>query len=269
MINKIDILNRGYQAIALDIDGTLLRSDHSISDALISKLAYLNKADMNVVLISARPICSVLQIAKLIGLGGSMIALNGALIGDDKKNILLRKSISEDAIQLIFDLIKSHPSLTWNVYSGYHWYVAEVNELIQNEINIIGFNPDRIERDLYIDSAEKILIMGHDLELKRFKNNIQNDLPFLTYSISKPGYLEITASQTNKYNALRSYANFYNVPLDKFIAFGDGENDIEMIQKCGLGVAMGNATQSLKDAADQIIGTNDEESITQFIGRLF
>ena len=57
--------------------------------------------------------------------------------------------------------------------------------------------------------------------------------------------------------------------LSEVIAFGDGENDIEMIEKCGFGIAMGNATQSLKAVADHIIGTNDEESISGFLDLLF
>jgi len=266
---EIDTLPKGFRAIALDIDGTLLRSDHSISDKLTNNLRKLNRAGWRIVLVSARPIRSVLQIAKPLGLSGPMVALNGALIADDQERILFRRSIQEDAMRTVFDLLKSHNNITWNVYSGCQWLVEEVDALIENEISNIGFGPNQTEIDPCSIKAEKILLMGRDPELLRFRERISTELPYLTYSISKPGYLEITAWETNKFQGLKRYLKHFNMHLSEVIAFGDGENDIEMIEKCGFGIAMGNATQSLKAVAKHIIGTNDEESISGFLDLLF
>ena len=75
--------------------------------------------------------------------------------------------------------------------------------------------------------------------------------------------MEITPAGVNKGVAVQHMASYLNIPMSQVMAVGDGENDIPMIKVAGLGVAMGNAPQVVKDAADLVVPTNDEDGLVK------
>jgi hypothetical protein len=89
-----------------------------------------------------------------------------------------------------------------------------------------------------------------------------------TATFSKPNYLEIIASGVNKAKGLADLIKTLGLDLSQVAALGDGENDVEMLKETGLGIAMGNASESVKLAADWLTGTNDEGGVAQAIRRL-
>jgi Cof subfamily protein (haloacid dehalogenase superfamily) len=89
-----------------------------------------------------------------------------------------------------------------------------------------------------------------------------------TATFSKPNYLEIVPIGVDKAKALVKLANSLGIELSQVAALGDGQNDIEMLREAGLGIAMGNASDAVKSAADWITGTNDEDGVAQAVRRL-
>jgi hydroxymethylpyrimidine pyrophosphatase-like HAD family hydrolase len=88
-------------------------------------------------------------------------------------------------------------------------------------------------------------------------------------TFSKPGYLEITARSASKARALSVVADYHGFALRDFVAIGDGENDLPMLQACGTAVAMGNATEELKQIADLVVATNDRDGVAECVARCF
>jgi len=94
------------------------------------------------------------------------------------------------------------------------------------------------------------------------------ELAHITFSTDE-GLLEISAPQVTKAAGLMAVAQFYGVPASDVVAFGDMPNDIEMLQWAGLGVAMGNADERVKVAADEITTSNDDFGVARVLERLF
>ena len=101
--------------------------------------------------------------------------------------------------------------------------------------------------------------------LRTIAHSVQS---FSTATFSKPNYLEIIAPGVDKARAVIELAQTLGVDLSQVAAIGDGENDVEMLQAVGLGIAMGNACDAAKAAAGWLTGTNDEGGVAQAVRRL-
>lgn len=265
------------QAVALDLDGTLLNSEHKISSYSKEILMKLDRLGIKIVLSSARPIRSVLNIAHEIGLQNlPMIAANGAIIAKNEKEILYRKSILKNDFQALISFVNlylkenSQYEMTMHIYSEFKWLVPFYTEKAKNEVKIINFDPDIIGKESFdIESAEKIMFVANPEYLENFAFQLKKIFKNLTIVFSKSDSLEINTLDVSKYLGLLEVSKLYNIDIKNFIAIGDGDNDESMILNCGYGVAMSNASIIAKRAADQIILSNDEDGVAKFLEGYF
>ena len=93
--------------------------------------------------------------------------------------------------------------------------------------------------------------------------------PQTVFYLSKDNYLEVTAKHVSKEHALLEVAKYYDIPLEQIMTIGDNFNDIDMIRYAGLGVAMGNAADEVKEAADIVTDINDNEGERQILDKYF
>ena len=260
-----------YSLIALDLDGTVLNSNHAVTKKVRLALNRVIEKGVYVVLVSSRPPRSVLEIAKHIGTKDPIIALGGAVIANQNGDLvdLNNATIVHQDIKKILALSKRH-NLTVNFYSGWDWYVDRLDRRVQNEIEIIGFTPNIVEALEQLDrEPEKILLMGEADSLQNFHNEISQQTLGISTSFSKPTYYEITASNIIKATALDRVCQKLNISSSDTIAVGDNFNDLDMLRWAGLGVAMDNAPAEVKAVADLIIGSNDEDGVAYFVQETF
>ncbi len=263
------------KAVAIDLDGTLLNSKHKVSDFSKKVLNQLNDKGIKIILASARPIQSVLNIAKEIGLPDvPMIGGNGAIIAGDSENILYRNSISEAEKTNLFEELKKFPeiqSLTIHIYSDFNWYIPMLTEKAQEEINIIGFSPTYTGENVFnlANSIQKMMIVGDPSVLARLKHYIELNLTKINCVFSKADSLEINAVGVSKFLGVASYAKLFNFTVAEVIAFGDGDNDELMLKNCGIGVAMANATDLAKKAATYLTKSNNDDGVALFLQDYF
>lgn len=92
--------------------------------------------------------------------------------------------------------------------------------------------------------------------------------PVSNATYSKPNYLEVIPLGVNKAEALANLTQMLGIDLSQVAALGDGHNDVEMLRAAGVGIAMGNASDEVKAAAEWVTGTNDEAGVAQAIGKL-
>lgn len=114
--------------------------------------------------------------------------------------------------------------------------------------------------------VHKCLLIGEDEEIAQ----LLVDLRAATFTetafyLSKSNYLEVTHKEVSKERALRVLAEHFQVPLDETVAFGDHFNDVPMLQAAGCGVAMGNAPEDVKKAADVVTLSNQEHGVARFL----
>jgi Cof subfamily protein (haloacid dehalogenase superfamily) len=253
-----------FKGVALDLDGTLLRDDRTIHPETSRALTEAGDS-LHVLLISARSPRSVRDYAAEIGQKGGFFTLNGALgIGRDRRQ-LFSTAIPRPRLQAVLELCDRVTGLVWSVYHGFSWQVPRIDDRIRAEMEIVGFEPDKITPRGDVGEAEKVLICGDDALLAEFCQRLLAEEPSLVATMSKPGYLEVTASGVSKAAGLDEYARLVGLRVDDFAAIGDDMNDIDMFNIAGIGVAMGNAPQAARESADLVIGSNESPAVAEFI----
>ncbi|WP_437736980.1 Cof-type HAD-IIB family hydrolase [Sorangium sp. So ce1335] len=259
------------RGVALDLDGTLLRSDHSVSAEMRSLCSALTRKGILLTLISSRPPRSVEEIAGDLGLEGPWAALNGAFVFGAGREILDRSPLPQASVERLLARYGRDDRVSLNLYAGFDWIVQSVDRRVWGEAEIIGFAPTVDVGFASRPVTEKILMItdegGDDgarlaEELEAFDDDV-------AVARSKQNYIEITRSKIDKGRALAFIAASRGLSAREMAAAGDGENDIPMLKACGYPIAMGHGPRSLRQIAELVVGSNDDGSLTEALGRLF
>lgn len=261
-----------FKAVFIDLDGTLLRYDHSISDKTRITIQKLIKKGIPVVLVSARPLHGIIPISEWLGIPKIPVAsLNGSYIVMDKE-VIFKSCINLQTITKVYEAAKGL-DVTLIYYNGMRWYAETDNAAIVKEQRITDVKVEIAPFDTLIKEWEnaksctnKIMAIGHENVI----NELQSDLLLknqdsLNIYTSKPTYLEIMKKDASKTNALIYLLKKFNIPREEAIAIGDNFNDREMIIYAGMGVAMGNAPELIKASADYVTDTNENDGVRKAI----
>ena len=257
---------RTYSIVFLDIDGTLLDSRHQVMPCTHDCLKNLHEKGIPIVLCSARPPKGVNLVAEQVGLTGPVACYNGGLIIDKDYTILRDTGID---IRLAMDfkrfVSERFPDLVVSAYLYSVWLAEDpMDPLIVQESEISGCTPLKGSLEQIASSAShihKLLCMGDAMRIRALQKEIAQQFPQLMPLRSKATYLEILPRESTKGSAARMLLDHYGLNPKQAVAFGDNDVDIDMLQYCGLGVAMGNAPRQVKEAADYVTASNDEEGV--------
>lgn len=264
-----------YRMLVLDLDDTLLKDDRTVSELTRRRLLEAQQQGMIVVLASGRPTYAMQHLAKELCLAeysGYFISFNGARITScADQHILLSVDISHAQMCKLFDLAQEH-GVYIQTYTEDHILVSKDNEYTQIEKEITGM--DVIEcADFKAEipkTAVKAMMLEHPDRLKEVEKTlrpvVENEL-YMT--ITKPFFLEFMNPAVDKGKSLVTLAQHLNVPMEQVIAVGDSYNDISMIKAAGLGVAMGNAVEAVKQAADYETADNEHDGVARVVERFF
>lgn len=255
-----------YSAVFLDIDGTLLNSQHQVMPCTRSHLQYLQGRGIPVILCSARPPKGVNLVAEQIGLHGPAACYNGGLIIDEDHTILRDVGIEiRLAMEFRRFVAEQFPDLVVSAYLYSVWMAEDIHHpMIEQEAEISGCTPLQGSLEQIAVSAShihKLLCMGDAMRIRALEKEVARRFPQLMALRSKATYLEILPPEATKGSAAKVLLEHYGVSEKQAVAFGDSDVDVDMLQCCGLGVAMGNAPRSVKEAADYVTASNDEEGV--------
>jgi Cof subfamily protein (haloacid dehalogenase superfamily) len=264
-----------YKAVFIDVDGTLIKSDHSVSNTTFDVIQKLVTNKILVVLVSARPLSGIEPIAKDIGLLNNPIAsLNGAYISD-KGNIILNSIIDLGTVRDLDEQLQPFGS-TIIYYQQNEWFsqFQNFNTDYEQKITSIPVLIQPVQLTLQCwqnnnNGPNKVLVITEEAAT----NNIQECLKqkfgeHLNTYTSKPTYIEIMNKEASKVNAVKLLIKRFNLRKEEIIAIGDNFNDKEMIEYAGLGIAMGNAPEEIKVIADYVTDTNNEDGVAKALLRI-
>jgi len=263
-----------YKAVFIDVDGTLIRKDHSLSVATINTIQKLKEKNILVALVSARPLSGIEPIAEKLRLLDNPIAsLNGSYIAEEQ-TIIFNATIDAGVTKQIHESLKQFNS-TIIYYQQKNWFSDNKTYYTDYEQRItsvpIQIQPFNITLDAWKTSMtgpNKILIVSKEEVTNEIQNRLRKEFAgSINVSTSKPIYLEAMNINASKANAIRFLANRYNIDRKEIIAIGDNFNDVEMIEFAGLGIAMGNAPAAVKAAADHVTETNNEDGVSSAIDK--
>lgn len=245
----------GIRMLVTDLDKTLLKSDKTISETTIETLSRLKAKEVKLAIATARPVRTADSYLKRIN-GDAAIMLNGALIMAEGE-IIERHSIQSDITKsLIWEIKNAYPTVTLSV---------EMDDILYADFDL---NQDweykRIDFKNLPDGAVDKIILGSidQCEIKR----INTMLPENLYAESNSGkFIMIMNKSASKHFGLLKLSEYFDIPKEEILAFGDDYNDIGMLRECGIGVAMADACNEAKEAADYITDTSDNEGVSSFI----
>ncbi|WP_070119806.1 Cof-type HAD-IIB family hydrolase [Bacillus marinisedimentorum] len=253
--------------IAVDLDGTLLTTEKTITDRTKQALHEAAAAGHHVVIATGRPVRASMPYYKELGLSTPMVNFNGAFVhhpGDKNWGIYHTPLQLKTARHIIesandFDAKNILAEVVDDVYL--HKYDKEFHAVFS-----MG-NPKVTTGDLlkYLaDDPTSILIHPHDHNVDEIREHLDTRHAEVIEhrKWGAPWHvIEIVRKGLNKAVGLKRIADHFNVPKDRIIAFGDEDNDLEMIEYAGHGVAMGNAIDALKNIANSVTAHNDEDGV--------
>lgn len=257
--------------IASDIDGTLLRSDRTISAETKNYIDDFKKAGGTFVLATGRAYFGVKKILDELNHEGVIITYNGAKIIDTRtEEILHYNPVKEKVTKRMIELAR-RTETHLNLYQNEEWYVEDFSrEEGIHYASLVEKDPVEKNFDTFTDyKMTKILFIGENEKLKELEAEIKGELGdevHVTYS--KKTFLEVLDKKVNKGDALKILLDDYNISPDECAAFGDELNDKEMLNLVKYGVAMGNSNPELKEKVEFITLKNDEDGIIDFLKKL-
>lgn len=254
--------------IAIDIDGTLFNDKKEITPKTLDALLQIQKLGSIIILASGRPTSGLIPLAKELDMEkyyGIICAYNGGLAMDcSTKEILYSSTIPLEKAKEFLKYLEQY-SVNPIVDDGYFIYTDDANGFqipYESQSNNLKIKIVKNISDSINFSPAKVLIAAPEKYLNENMNNIIE--PFkstFSFTLSAPFYLETTPIGVNKAKTLKVLSQKLEVAQNDVIAFGDAENDKEMLEFAGTAVAMGNAVDSLKTIANMITKSNNEDGI--------
>jgi Cof subfamily protein (haloacid dehalogenase superfamily) len=266
-----------YKAVFIDVDGTLIRSDHTVTKATVSTIQSLKENNILVILVSARPLSAILPIIEEIGLPGNPVAsLNGAYITANGK-ILFDSVIDLSTISTVHEQLQQYHDATIIYYQKDQWfsglrdYWTNYEQKITSiPITIQSFSETLRYWQHQNTGPHKMLVIHEARVINEIQSNLkQNFIRHLHIATSKPTYLEIMNIQASKLQAVKLLIDMYNIKREETIAIGDNFNDKEMLGFAGLGIAMGNAPPEVKAVASYITSSNNKDGVSKALIKFF
>ena len=246
--------------LVFDLDGTLLDNNRNMIPENIDYLNKLKNDGYVVVIATGRTIPSAYKRLNNIDCVNYIISDTGSKIYDlDKKEIIYSKTISKkltlDMLDLYNDNFRYVDICSEGEYYKYSLFLEKSTNLYKDKNQLLE---DISEID-HIAMSFK----NNDYTYGMYKyitSNYENlECIIMQDSFENSKTLEILPKGVSKYNSINELAKHLNISNDEIIAFGDGLNDIEMIEKCGIGVAMANALDEVKEKANYVTRKNNEE----------
>lgn len=268
-----------YKMLVTDFDNTLLRTDHTILDETWKTIKEFERRGGKFVICTGRMLSTVLITVKPFDLHGEIIAFQGGVVADlDTGEILLKKYVDHnDAMSLLKELEKAGYYI--QVYSDGDYFVNRFTKRTQRyyEANahlmpiVIGENVcNYVEKNnLKLDK----IVFGIDDDGLVTYNEVQPVMSAfsakyagkLVFNSSNTLLIEAVSEGCTKGEAVEFVANRNGIKQEEVICMGDALNDASMIKWAGLGVAVGNATDDLKELADEITVSCDEDAVGYII----
>lgn len=265
--------------LVLDIDGTLVNNQKQITPRTKEALFQAMEAGHSVMIASGRPTPGVqryvdeLQMAKY---GGYTLTYNGARVQEcSSGKDIYEKRLSRDLLPMLYDFAKTHDlgiityendlSKNPQVLSG-----RRLDDWILWEAKINGLTVG--ERDDFLDYVNydvyKVLMTADPEKSEGYMNELRDMLGVRANVMrSEAFFIEITARGIDKAGTLERVIGPVGVSQNNTICCGDAFNDISMVKYAGVGVAMGNAKPEVKEVADYITASNEEDGIAQVVER--
>jgi len=263
-----------YKLAVFDLDGTLLDEKHELSRNNINAVNRLKKFGVNIALATGRPDQLVKEYIHKLNLKDPIITCNGACIrnpltGVEWLNKIISKTVVSRVAKMCFEngyqfMAYSKDGIISQLNDRVKYFMERNNKLPKEHHAhfIISSNANYISEKYDVN---KILIIERDPNRYKELYNELLKLGDVSLVRSQTGFLDVMPKGTSKMEALKILANYYGVSRNEIIAFGDQDNDLEMLKYAGYAITTSNGVESVKQIADYVSKDHNESGVAYAI----
>ncbi|GAB3042764.1 HAD family hydrolase [Parafrigoribacterium mesophilum] len=260
--------------VALDIDGTTLLEDGSISDAVIAEVRRLDAAGHEVMLATGRSAAATIPVLERLGIAPRfLVCSNGAItlhLDADAPSGYRREWVETfDPTDVLTTIRRNIGTARFAVEDehGHYRYTEPFPD------TTVGLDSEQVDfDDLLNQPATRVVVISPDHEMKDFLAVVERmGLHQVTYAIGWTAWLDIAPRGVNKATAMERVRTQLDIPRERVMAVADGRNDIDLLRwasESGRGVAMGHAPADVIDAASELTGTVHDDGLAQVLATL-
>lgn len=266
--------------IASDLDGTLISSDNEVSEENLDAIDRMHNAGVRFIVLTGRTLYEVPLELRHNDSIDYIIYSNGVGIWDRKRGLLKNNFIDDEKAKKVFEILSEYETFT-EIYSGGRPYVDaskfDLEHLLYYKIDK-GFIPEMNKSRVKIPSLRKIIddsndkvemfdvFFRYEKERQECLKRLKNDFDDLFVTSSMSNNLEIVRAGNSKGNTLIEFCNKMGIDIKSVTVLGDSKNDISAFETDAKGYAVANACDELKNLADKVICSNDE-NVMRFMER--
>ncbi|WP_419095326.1 Cof-type HAD-IIB family hydrolase [Aeribacillus kexueae] len=270
-----------YRLLALNIDGTLLRSNGRLQSSTKEAIEFVQNKEVYVTLVTNRHFQSAKKLAKALKLDSYLITHSGAFIANQLDQPLFVRRIPEDRT---FNLIQVLENFSCNVRIIHERFSIGNRKKIQtnlmsktllNTADPLFYPIQFVEslgdtlRDEPVAAPKIDIFFGEPSELTEVQQLLTSNFPEVEVIKVNDAKLEVLPKGVSKATSLLALGNHLNIKKEEMVVIGSELDDMEMIEEAGLGVAMGNSPFEVKRKADWITRSNDEQGVAYMVKEHF
>ncbi len=268
--------------IAIDLDGTLLQSDHTVDDDTNRLLNELRDKGHHIVVATGRTLGTAIHLQEMLGFECDMICGNGSIVYNNKEGIIIKNPLTDEQINQFFDIVEDRSlysdfdNLYYHAYSEFAMYASTDAKIFRYYKEAVDKKMIDSRFKLHLSNVRQTIIDTGDTiykfgimddgsdDINKIKEKILNIDGVMSIA-SMPGSKDIMKDGVTKWTAIVELCKLRGVDIKDTICFGNEENDIEMITKAGIGVAMENSNKEVLAVAPNVTKSNNDKGVYEFL----
>lgn len=265
-----------YKLLVLDVDGTLLNNAKEITKRTLSALLKIQQMGVRVVLASGRPSYGLMKVAKTLELGnygGFILSYNGCqIINAQNGEILFERRINPEMLPYLEKKARKNGFALFTYHDNLILTNDSENEHVLDEAglnDLVVIEEEEFSTAIDFAPCKCMLVSDDEAALVALEEHWKKRLSgVLDVFRSEPYFLEVVPCSVDKANTLGALLEHLGVKREEVMAIGDGTCDVAMLQLAGMGVAMGQAPDSVKVCADYITASNEEDGVAAAVEKM-
>ena len=270
MLRKISGYNmQNIKLIAVDMDGTLLTDDKTITEKNKAAIQAADQAGIKVIIATGRMFEASVFYAQELHMNVPMVCFNGGQIRECLSGKVLQEQVMDPVLAQEILQYCHRVNLHTQIYCNGNVYTDKLDDNSRWYAKIIRRPVIEIGADLWEKQHHtyKILAITKTEDFAEQWLNLARKFDGkVDITTSNTNFLEILIPGVNKWDAVKNLAAQYNIQPNEIMCIGDSSNDLPMVANAGIGVAMGNATEDVKKAAKKIVADNNHDGVAEAIG---
>jgi Cof subfamily protein (haloacid dehalogenase superfamily) len=251
-----------------DVDGTLVTEDKVLTGRAIAAVRKLDEAGIVFAITSGRPPRGMAMLIEPLRLTSPIAAFNGGLFARPDLSVISQKEIPADVVGPVIAMLSGSGLDVW-LYRGADWLIRDPKAPhVDREAWTVQFPPTVVKTFEGMTSGlAKIVGISDDHDLvERIETAAQRQFgQHVSARRSQPYYLDVTNPKANKGAVADFLCEHYGIENDAVATIGDGPNDVVMFKKSGLSIAMGNASEEVRQAADRVTASYEDEGFAKAV----